>query len=415
MSNRKKHIGAAVLFALSLLVAIALKYTSIHHQRPTVVQPIAGTPKVEQQIAYADASEALFYGDLQAQQALATKVIKDIEQGISADTFNTGSDRYDAEWAAGSYQMAVLGLGQMIWSHPELKEDYLPVMKSCVGRLLSPEMNQFGADAWGEDGLSVLNAKQASGNRGHAYLGYTNLALSMLRVHSPNNRFASINDQLSAAFLQQITEHPYGVVETYPGEAYPADISAAIASIALHVTATQTQPSPEIETLAQQFIQQFTDAETGMIIQAVDAKTGTEIDRPRASGTALSAYYLSFTDTKIADQTFQPIRDSQQLQLPIGVAIKEYPAGESGAGDIDSGEIVMEASPSATAFAIGGARLSGNETLYRDLHQTVLLFSENPFLASALAEGDTANVIDSPLGNSILLAMLTATDSPDST
>jgi len=382
---------------------------SLLPQNATVNSSPSALNEENEQRAYSDVSEALFYGDIKAQQSLAQKVVDDVAVGISADTFDTGSARYNAEWAAGSYQMAVLGLGQILLAHPELETTYLPVMERSVAQLLTPEINQFGTDAWSQAGLTALDAN-GENNRGHAYLGYANLALSMLRLHQPNSPFAAANDQLSAAFLQQLRTNPYGIVETYPDEVYPADIAAVIASIALHDTATTGDRQAEILALTQRFYERFVDADTGMVIQAVDASTGEAVDRPRASGSALSAYYLAFADAEVATQLFQSVSGSQVLQLPIGAAIKEYPVGEQGAGDIDSGEIVMGASPSATAFAIGGARLTNNEALYRNLYQTVLLLSDDSGLGSILDEGSVTSLIESPLGRSILLAMLTASE-----
>lgn len=84
-------------------------------------------------------------------------------------------------------------------------------------------------------------------------------------------------------------------------------------------------------------------------------------------------------------------------------AMREYPSGRSGNGDIDSGPVVLGASVSATGFALASSRLHGDRETFVGLYRTAHLFG--------LPVGDSAGfryVSGGPLGNAILLAMLTA-------
>jgi hypothetical protein len=114
--------------------------------------------------------------------------------------------------------MAALGLSQMALTHPEMREEYIPVIETCLDRLLASKTLAFGADAWGKDAIADL----ASDN-GHAYMGYTNLALSIYRQLKPNNRFAALNDQLTDALARRLAKAPHSIIDTYPSEAYPPD------------------------------------------------------------------------------------------------------------------------------------------------------------------------------------------------
>ncbi|MEM0981328.1 MAG: hypothetical protein AAGH78_13775 [Cyanobacteria bacterium P01_H01_bin.58] len=331
------------------------------------------------------------------------KAIEDVTQGITTDSFNTGSPRFDGEWVSGSYQMAVLGLGQFILAHPDSRDEYLPMMEQSVERLIASDTNAFGTAAWGEEGLSAL----ASDND-HAYLGYVNLALSMLRLHQEDNQFAALNDQLTATFIRRLKASPQSILETYPNEAYPADIAAVIASIGLYDQATGKRHSDFLSELTLRFRQNFVDPDTGLVFQAVDPDLGHPVDKPRSSGTALSAYFMSFVDINLAETLFYSVVTKQQAQIYGFTGIKEYPEGQTGEGDIDSGTLAWGISPSATAFTIGGARLFGEQALYRELYQTIQFFSTSP-----LGEMNGISLLDSPLGNAILLAMFTALEIED--
>lgn len=396
----KRTFRLAALLGLALLATFVVRSLHLNLQSQTVDgQTAQSSVAVERSTAEkATVSGALFEGDFQAQRVLAEKAIADINRGISASDFQTGSTRYDGEWALGSYQMAVLGLGQIISTHPELRSEYLPAMKRSVEALLTPKMNQFASDAWGSEGLRSLDSEN-----GHAYLGYTNLALSMLRLHDPNSSFASINDALTQALLKRLEQRPYSIIETYPGEVYPADLAAVIGSIAIYDTATGADHGESIRALIAHFCQNFLDADSGLVFQAVDAFSGLPIDAPRASGTALSAYFLSFADSEVTRVVFKGIAEHQQLNLLNFIGIQEYPDGKTGSGDIDSGTLISGVSPAATAFSIAGARITGDASLYESLYQTVEFFG-----TSAIAPTESKLLMNSPLGNAVLLAVLTA-------
>lgn len=336
--------------------------------------------------------------DFQLQQVLAAKVINDINQGISTDSFNTGHARYDGEWALGSYQMAALGLGQFIQAYPEFRDEYLPVIQRCAERITSEEINAFGTAAWGEEGINSLSSEN-----GHAYLGYVNLALSMLRLHEKENNFAELNDQLTETLIRRLQSSNQSIVETYPNEAYPADLAAVIAAIGLHGQAIGLNDQDFLAELTFQFEKNFVDPQTGLVFQAVDSASGNPIDQPRASGTALSAYFMSFVNAELSEKLFLSVTTHQKVQVSGFTGIREYPEGQAGTGDIDSGTLVSGVSPSATAFTIGGARLFGERELSQALYQTINFFGTSP-----LGEMNGISLLESPLGNATLLAMLTA-------
>jgi hypothetical protein len=143
---------------LSIAVLLILGSGAMVWLYPRLVRPpvvTQTTPSVAQ-----SPEDALFRGDVAAQTPIAAIVLRDIQQGIKPEKFKTGNRRFDGEWAIGTYQMAVMGLGQMILAHPELRAAYLPTIEQCVERLLQPEAIAFGTEAYGENGLAALNSAE---------------------------------------------------------------------------------------------------------------------------------------------------------------------------------------------------------------------------------------------------------------
>jgi hypothetical protein len=386
-------------FQLTLLAgAVVLGGFALHR---IGINPFATVPIPVHSVtqSYPSQADAVFVGDLPAQKAIASQVIADIRQGIDASAFQTGSDRFNSEWTVATYQMTALGLSQMALAHPEVREEYIPVIETCLDQLLAKKTLAFGAEAWGKDAISDLES-----NNGHAYMGYTNLALSMYRQLKPNHRFSAVNDQLTDALARRLAQAPHGIIDTYPSEAYPPDLSAVIGSIALHDRATgSVKHQATLKKVLQTFQKEFVDPSSGLVFQSVDAKSGHVLDKPRASGSTLSAYFLSFADPELAKTLFQAIQSKQQITVMGVKAIREYPPGTEGTGDVDSGPLILGASPTASVFAISGARIFGDRPLFTGLYRSMDLFgsfSDN--------KNGIAFQIGGPLGKAILLAMVTA-------
>ena len=347
-------------------------------------------------------AKALFRGDLESQTALARGVIDDLEAGVTTASFHTGSPRYDGEWALGTYQMAALGLGQVVLAHPELKAEFVPSIEASLERLLAPETTAFGTEAWHGSALDSLAT-----DRGHAYLGYINLALGLLRTLAPRNRFADLHDRITEALARRIKLAPYGLIETYPGEAYPTDVASVIGSIALHDRSAGSDHHALLAAWSTTFRARWIEPKSGMLFQAGDPANGLPRGPARASHTALAVYALSFADPDLSRDLFAALQRSQHASFLGFGAIREDAPGHGGSSDIDSGPVLLGASVSATGFALAGARLHGDPALYTELYRTADLFG------APRTRGESRRFVSGgPLGDAILLTMLTARPLP---
>jgi hypothetical protein len=351
-------------------------------------------------------AEALYAGTGDAQDDLGREVAA-FACAPAAAAFRTGSSRFDGEWALVTQQMAVLGLGQIALAHPQRRVAYLPTIQGCVKRLLDPKMTAFGEEAWNEQGLRALESKN-----GHAYLGYVNLALGMLRLLDPGTRHAALHDRLTASLARRLQAAPHHFIETYPGETYPADVAMAVGSIGLYDQvlgqaagqAAGTGHRALLRDFAASFRAVAVDPRSGLAYQRLDPSTGRATGAPRASGTALCVYAFSFADRELSRQLFDALAVGQRAALFGFGAVREYPPGHAGVGDIDSGPVLLGVSVSATGFALAGARLFEERGLFTELYRTADLFGVpvgGAYGRLFLSGG--------PLGNAILLAMLTAT------
>jgi hypothetical protein len=343
-------------------------------------------------------------GDAALTSALGREVAATVSRGVTAEEFTSDSELFRHEWQFGTYQMAALGLLQACREHPALRSELLPAADRAIEKLLSSEVRRFDSLKWGEDPLDSL-----AGPNGHAaYLGYLNLVLSVHRCWVPGSRFASINDQITAALIRRFRASQTGILETYPGEAYPVDIAAALASVMLHQRATGEDHTAVVSPVLARYRTTWRDPKSGLLFQAVDARDGAPIDRARASGSALAAFFISFGEREVSRELFVAV-SSQLPRSIIGFGfVREYPTYfHGGHGDIDSGPLILGISPSATGFCIAGSRVFGDHDLFIRLYRTAHLVG-----TPVSRDGRRFFVTGGPLGNAIMLAMLTAQLTP---
>lgn len=343
-------------------------------------------------------ADAWFTDDAAVARALADSVEASLVDPVTPAAFHTGSRRFDGEWAMGTHQMATLGLVQVALAHPELRERYAPAIELALAPLLDDHTFGFAADAWGAGPWESL-----SSDRGLGYLGYVALALGSLRELDPTTDHAATHDRLIDALVRRIEAHPLGVVETYPGEAYPCDIAAIVGAIAQHGRITGRDRTALVEHMAAVYRTRWIDPDSGYLVQSLRVADARPLDAPRGSGTALAAYFWSFADPTLATELDRAVLEAGGASLLGFGAIREYAPGHAGTGDIDSGPVVHGMSVSATGFSLAAARRQGDHARFAALYRTAALFG-----LPLMGDGRLRFVAGGPLGNAIMLAMLTA-------
>ncbi len=343
---------------------------------------------------------ALYRGELADQERFARAVAADVDAIASRQVYHSGFARFDGQSAIAVYQMTALGLGQFVLEHPERKTEYLPTIERAVERLIDPRTHPYAAQMYGRHGTRGL------GSGGHAYMGYVNLGLGMLRRLDPETPHAALHDRLTSELADHLARSPTGLVETYPGETWPPDVAAVAGSIGLHGTATGRDWSVVLEPWARRFAE-CAIGEGGYLVQRIRTGSCTAVDAPRGSGTAVAAYFLGFADRRLSQRLWNALRDTgYQSWLGFG-GVREYLPGKGGAGDLNAGPILLGMSAGASGFGLGAARAHGDRERYIGIYRTGALLS----VPVSDREGSRF-ALGGVLGNALLLAMLTAERPP---
>jgi hypothetical protein len=337
-------------------------------------------------------------GDPSLPRALAEEQVR-FEMEDDRRRERSTKNRFAGEWALVTHQMTALGLAQLCLSQPESSSRYAPVATRAAVKTLAPEMRDFGTRAWNEDALASL-----TGPHGHAYLAYSALAIGMARLvdeHFPAP-VARQHDALVAAYERRLLASPTGLIETYPGEAYPTDVAAVAAAIAVHGRVTKSDHRKVLAHWSTQLRKVQIDPKSGLVIQRIGVRDGKPHDAPRGSGTGLAAYFAGFADRESLVLLADGLFSHRKSFLRFG-AIREYASGYEGGGDVDSGPVLFGVSVAATGFALAPARALRREADFESLYRTTELFG---FRVDRDAR--TRFATGGPIGNALLLAFLTS-------
>jgi hypothetical protein len=106
------------------------------------------------------------------------------------------------------------------------------------------------------------------------------------------------------------------------------------------------------------------DPQTGLLPHRVDPGTGAPAEVARGTSQSMITRFLREIDPAFGRAQYLRFRELFVTRpLGLGPAVREYPRGTDGAGDVDSGPLVFGASLSATVVTIGAARVQGDDGL----------------------------------------------------
>ncbi|WP_326690488.1 MULTISPECIES: hypothetical protein [unclassified Streptomyces] len=179
------------------------------------------------------------------------------------------------------------------------------------------------------------------------------------RDPSEVRRFARDSAALGAAF--DASKSPY--LEAYPGQAWPVDSTVAMASLRLHDTLLPDRFAETVRRWLRE-VHRRLDPRTGLLPHRAAPDTGDPIEVARGSSQSLIQRFLVDIDPVFAGEQYLRFRD-RYIASPLGLgpAVREYPDGMDGPGDVDSGPLPLGVSMPASVVTIGAAQIHGDAPL----------------------------------------------------
>jgi len=315
----------------------------------------------------------------------------------------------EAEWpfmAVAYYGYACANLAQC---DVTLRADALTEMRWALDALQLPSLSGFMTRHFGEP-FGKGSLTPAVFVHGH----FLSLAVRYREV-TGDRRYDEIMGRVAAALGDGFARSDQGLLLSYkaPVMWWLTDNFTAFSALVRYDRIFKTQFSASGDKLIASIKKHYLDPKTGMYATYVDAPSRTVRQGPRGISMMYGLHFLKDFAPEFAAGQYALAKRYLVAPVFLGCcAVREYPLGQQGPADIDSGQLVMGFGPSASGFGIAASAVmgdgattrqlllalsllglevvDGDKLSYRDVPQVgqvVILFGRSELLRLAAAEG----------------------------
>lgn len=259
--------------------------------------------------------------------------------------------QFQGEWALYSCSMLAEALSNIAELYPETKDDAIATIDSLIRIVHSRELRLYDKIRWGEDPLESLD-----GDKSHvSYLSHLAWMIGNYRRIGGDNKYKQLHDSVCEAMNRRILQSPILNIPTYPDEpVYVPDMMVAIVALSDYARLNDGKYSSTVKDWICRAKSEWFDDKTGLLVSFLD--DNRQMEAPiKGSYAALNCYYLTQIDAEFAKEQYDKLKIHFRQSFPA-TGIREYHDHSCWLGmDIDAGPIILNLSPSGTAFAIGAA------------------------------------------------------------
>ena len=284
---------------------------------------------------------------------LTSKVATSPQQLLDEMPNGIGS-QFQGEWALYTCSMTTAALANIAILYPQNKETAIKFIGQIIDIALSEEIREYDKLRWGEDPMDGIY-----GDLSHiSYYSHLAWMISRYKQIGGDSKYDGQYHTLCRSMNRRIRQSSILNLPTYPGECiYVPDMLVAIVALANYSQQYHGEYSQTVKLWIERAKAEWIDQETGLLASfLVEDKGHAEIVLPvKGSYSALNTYYLSLVDSGFAEEQYECLKKQFRQSFPF-TGIREYHDKSCWFGmDVDAGRIILNLSPSGTAFAIGCA------------------------------------------------------------
>lgn len=287
---------------------------------------------------------------LQRRNYLIDKIVVKPQQLLNEMPNSIGL-QFQGEWALYSCSMLVEALTNIAELYPKTKEESIATIDSLIQIVKSPELRLYDKMRWGEDPLESLE-----GDESHvSYLSHLAWMIGNYRRLGGDNRYDTLHDSICETMNRRISQSPVLNIPTYPNDpVYVPDMMVAIVALFDYTRLNNGKYSSTVKDWINRAKSEWIDDKTGLLVSFLD--DNGQMEAPiKGSYSTLNCYYMTKIDPNFAKEQYDKLKAHFRQSFPT-FGIKEYHDRSCWLGmDIDAGPILLNLSPSGTAFAIGSA------------------------------------------------------------
>jgi hypothetical protein len=302
------------------------------------------------------------------------------------------------EWGLFTLSFSTYALANLAARQPDLRAEATATIGRAIEVALTNPIRQPFEDALPNKYLAPSLPSSV------LYLGHLNLMLGCHRQLVPTSPYRHLHDSLSAALAARYQQEPSGNLPSYPHRRWLPDNTVALASLALHSRLTGSPYAATGHRWVGRAQREWLDPKTGLLASMVDA-AGQHSEEPRGSHLGWSIWFLAQVDSTFARQQYALYQHHHSTNLGVLRLYSEFADSyETGAGNVDSGPLILGYGIPATAFAFADAVALGDYRNAQRMRRVISLGSRD------IREGDElrygvrlVNLEVNPLSEALLL------------
>jgi hypothetical protein len=300
----------------------------------------------------------------------------------------------EAEWplmAVAYYGYACANLAR---DDEEMRDDAIQEMRWAIEALQTPRLSGFMTPHFGTPfGDDQLNP--AVFVHGH----FLSVAVRYREV-TGDTRYDALMQRVAAALAEAYAHDEQGILQSYkkPPMWWITDNFPALSALTRYDRIFHTHHSAGTEKFVASLESYYLDSRTGMFCTYVEPPKHSQSQGPRGISMMYGLQFLNDFAPDFARQQYDLSKKYLFGSIFGCAAVREFPAGQEGVEDIDSGPLVMGYGPSASGFAIAATASMG------DPATGVRLLRSLALLGMEVREGDKLHYRDLPdVGQSVIL------------
>lgn len=309
---------------------------------------------------------------LQRRNYLTSKLLISPKEIINSMPKSIGP-QFQGEWAIYSCAMFAKALANISNLYIETKSDNIQTIYKLIQIVLSPEIRAYDKAQWdNEDPIDSLN--QGSVIKHLSYRSSLAWMICNYKLTGGAEEFDELLDDLCRALAEGIQNSPSLCLPTYQDmQVYLPDMLQAIVTLHLYGKIHDGKYDKLVTNWIYKVREKFID-ENGLLCASTSYK-GDIICRSRGSYSVLNTYYLSLIDIQFAKKQYNILKKTFVSRKGIITGCKEfaYNTNKVLTFDVDAGPIILDFSPSGTAFLIGCSTMFEDSSLRKKLLRTANL------------------------------------------
>ena len=274
--------------------------------------------------------------------------------------------QFQGEWALYSCSMLAEALANIAELYPDCKGETVENIDSLIAIVKSPDLRFYDRARWGEDPFTSLD-----GDKSHvSYLSHLAWMIGNYKRVGGHTKYDALYDSVCEAMNRRIVQSPTLNIPTYPDEPiYVPDMMVAVLALADYARQNNGRYAETVNQWVERAQKEWLDEDSGLLASYLD-EGGVVDTEVRGSFSALNCYFLTRIDPDFARQQYEKLKAGLAQSFPVA-GIREYYGESCWLGvDIDSGPIILNLSPSGTAFAIGSATFFNDSSFRNRLLRT---------------------------------------------